>query len=203
MEIKRNYKDSIFCQLFNTPKYTRELYCIYTGDKKDKPDTLKLSEVFFDGKPSDIEVTVHMLYGDKDDVINQYRLLCNKLHNRLKKEYEEKQYFDIESLKNELDTCYNEGILKEFVDKLRREMVSLYPLHESMTQEYASKMYEYEVEDRINKGIEQGFEQGHQEGIEQGQLTAYIQMYKDGILSLQQLKSYTSLDDASLKELLK
>ena len=60
-----------------------------------------------------------------------------------------------------------------------------------MTQEYASKMYEYEVEDRINKGIEQG------------KLTAYIQMYKDGFLSLQQLKSYTSLDDTSLKELLK
>lgn len=50
-----------------------ELYVLYTGARKTRPNKLRLSEVFFGGEPCDIDVTVHMLYDGKEgDIINQY-----------------------------------------------------------------------------------------------------------------------------------
>ena len=50
-----------------------ELYVIYTGNKGRKPDTISLSQEFFDGADIDIEIKAKVIYeSDKDNIINEY-----------------------------------------------------------------------------------------------------------------------------------
>ena len=171
-----------------------ELYCIYTGNKENKPETISLSHDFFNDQKLDLDVVVHMLYGNKDDIIHEYVEFCKLADDKLLHDISLYNEIPLKSLEELLTECYNKNILKDYTNIVRKEMASLYKVHEMMTQEYASKMYQYEIEDRINKGIQQG--------IQQGQLNAYIQMYKDGILSFDQLLSYSGLSHEQLNQLL-
>ena len=50
-----------------------EIYVIYTGDRKTRPEEISLSEEFFGGEKICLDVTVKMIYdGKKGDIINQY-----------------------------------------------------------------------------------------------------------------------------------
>ncbi len=48
-----------------------ELYIIYTGNKGRKPDTISLSQEFFNGADIDIEIKAKVIYeSDNDNIIN-------------------------------------------------------------------------------------------------------------------------------------
>ena len=51
-----------------------ELYVIYTGNRKSRPEWISLSEEFFGGNKDFLEARVKVLYGDrgKKDIISQY-----------------------------------------------------------------------------------------------------------------------------------
>ncbi|MCI8282590.1 MAG: hypothetical protein HFI76_13100 [Lachnospiraceae bacterium] len=51
-----------------------ELYVIYTGNRKNRPEWISLSEEFFGGNKDFLEARVKVLYGDrgKKDIISQY-----------------------------------------------------------------------------------------------------------------------------------
>ncbi len=50
-----------------------ELYVIYTGARKDRPEEISLSKEFFDGKEICLDVKVKMIYDGKEgDIISQY-----------------------------------------------------------------------------------------------------------------------------------
>ena len=50
-----------------------ELYVIYVGDRKTRPEWIRLSEEFFEGNKEFLEVNVKVLYGEgKGDIISQY-----------------------------------------------------------------------------------------------------------------------------------
>ncbi|NLL37729.1 MAG: hypothetical protein GX256_09450, partial [Fretibacterium sp.] len=50
-----------------------EIYVIYTGDRKDCPNELSLSKVFFAGKECAVEVRAKIIYGEGEgDIITQY-----------------------------------------------------------------------------------------------------------------------------------
>lgn len=50
-----------------------EVYVIYSGSRKAKPETISFAEEFFPGEECGIDVAVHMVYdGEKGDIINQY-----------------------------------------------------------------------------------------------------------------------------------
>ncbi len=50
-----------------------ELYVIYTGNKKIDKEYISLSEEFFNGELSDVEVKVRVICdGEKGDIVNQY-----------------------------------------------------------------------------------------------------------------------------------
>ena len=69
-----------------------ELYVIYTGARKSRPGEISLSEEFFDGKETCLDVKVKMIYdGEDGDIINQYVIftkVCNEqiaIHGRSQK----------------------------------------------------------------------------------------------------------------------
>ena len=50
-----------------------EFYVIYVGDRKTRPEWIRLSDEFFKGNKEFLEVNVKVLYGEgKDDIISQY-----------------------------------------------------------------------------------------------------------------------------------
>ncbi len=50
-----------------------ELYVIYTGERKKRPEEINFSEEFFGGEEICLDVKVRMIYDGRDgDIINQY-----------------------------------------------------------------------------------------------------------------------------------
>ena len=61
-----------------------ELYVIFTGDRQDKPKELTLSNEFFGGRKTSVEVTVKILYGEETtDVIGQYVRFCKVFNTQI------------------------------------------------------------------------------------------------------------------------
>ena len=58
-----------------------ELYVIYTGDRKEQPEYLSLSEEFFGGQEGFLDAMIRVLYGgEDDDIISQY-VTFTKVYN--------------------------------------------------------------------------------------------------------------------------
>ena len=73
-----------------------ELYVVYTGDRKDVPDSLSLATEFFAGQKPMVDATVRILRdGRKGDILSQYvafTRVCGEqvaLHGRTRKAVEE------------------------------------------------------------------------------------------------------------------
>ena len=136
-----------------------ELYVIYTGDRSDHPDTLRLSEEFFDGKATALDVTVKMLYGDDPTtIIGQYVRFCKVLNEQLKK-YGSTNEAILETVR----ICKNEDVLKDYLATHEQEAVNI--MMALFNEEYIQKAYGYEC---MQEGIQQGMQQGIQQGMQQG-----------------------------------
>ena len=115
-----------------------ELYVIYTGDRSDHPDTLSLSEEFFGGKATALDVTVKMLYGDdRTTIIGQYVRFCKVLNEQLKKHGSTN-----EAILETVRICKNEDVLKDYLATHEQEAVSI--MMALFNEEYIQKAYGYE-----------------------------------------------------------
>ena len=102
-----------------------ELYVIYTGDRKTKPDMISLTEEFFGGKECGIEVKVKMIYdGKKGDIINQY-VLFTKICKEQMKLYGRSQKAILEAIR----ICKDKNVLKEYLESKDRKSTRLNSSH--------------------------------------------------------------------------
>ena len=98
-----------------------ELYVIYTGDRQEKPKELVLSDEFFGGKKTAIEVSVKMLYGeDTSDVLGQYVRFC-KVFNMETKEHGLTEL----AIQETIRICKNENVLKKYLEEHEREVTGI------------------------------------------------------------------------------
>ncbi|MCM1184351.1 MAG: hypothetical protein NC337_13350 [Roseburia sp.] len=98
-----------------------ELYVVYTGDRKNIPDTITLSEEFFGGTDTAVEVKVRVICeNDTDSIINQYIIFCKvyneqmSLHGRTR-----------ETVTETIRICKDRNVLKEYLMTREREVVSI------------------------------------------------------------------------------
>lgn len=121
-----------------------ELYVIYTGDRKTRPDEISLSEEFFGGEDVCIDVKVKMIYdGEKGDIINQYVVftrVCNeqvKIHGRTRK-----------AVREAVRICKDRNVLREYLESREQEvldmMMELYDQEEVLRSYVESERYEAE-----------------------------------------------------------
>ena len=119
-----------------------ELYVIYTGARKSRPEDISLSEEFFDGKETCLDVKVKMIYDGKDgDIINQYvkfTKVCNEqvsLYGRTRK-----------AIKETIRICKDKNVLKEYLESREQEvldmLMELYDQEEVMRSYLESERYE-------------------------------------------------------------
>lgn len=98
-----------------------ELFIIFTGDKGRKPDTISLSQEFFDGADLDIEIKAKVIYeNDKDNIINEYIVFC-KVFNEQIKEHGMTQ----KAVTNTIRICKDRNILKQYLSSKEVEVVTI------------------------------------------------------------------------------
>ena len=104
-----------------------ELYVIYTGDRKERPEYLRLSEEFFDGQDVFLDVTVKVLYGNpvsedtvESDIISQY-VTFTKVYNEQMKLHGRTR----EAITETIRICKDKNVLKEYLNQCEKEVVSI------------------------------------------------------------------------------
>ena len=98
-----------------------ELYVIYTGNKGRKPDTISLSQEFFDSADIDIEIKAKVIYeSDKDNIINEYIVFCKVFNEQIKEHGMTKQ-----AVTETIRICKDRNILKQYLSSKEVEVVTI------------------------------------------------------------------------------
>lgn len=98
-----------------------EFYVIYTGDRKECPERLRLSEEFFGGREGSVDVQIKMIYdGKQGDILNQY-IAFTKIYKEQYKLYGRTQKTVLETIR----ICEDENVLKEYLESRKKEVVDI------------------------------------------------------------------------------
>ena len=119
---------------------------IYTGNRKERPEYISLSEEFFDGQNVFLEAKVKVLYGsDEGDIISQYVAFTKvydeqrKLHGRTRK-----------AVTETIRICKDKNVLKEYLEEREKEveniMLAMYDEKEILLEYIESERYEAATE---------------------------------------------------------
>ena len=121
----------------NLPK--PELYVIYTGERSGRPDELKLSDQFFGGQMSALEISVKVLYGENtQNIIGQY-VRFSKVYNLMLKEYGASKEAVLETIR----ICRDENVLVSYLNEHEKEAVNI--MMALFSEEYVQKAYGKEM----------------------------------------------------------
>ena len=165
-----------------------ELYVIYTGNQKDIPPVISLSEEFFDGGDTAVDVKVRVIReSDSDSIINQYIIFC-KVYNEQMKLYGRTRKAVTETIR----ICKDRDVLKDYLHDREREvvsiMMSLFDDEEIMKSYIRSERFEAARE--AAKEAEQN----------KAKKTA-VRMIKAQKMSLEEIADYTELSLDFIRDL--
>ncbi|MDE5820746.1 MAG: hypothetical protein K2N41_03090 [Lachnospiraceae bacterium] len=124
---------------------TPELYVIFTGDRKNIPETISLSKEFFDGAKIAIDAEVKVLYQEtKEDIIGQY-IIFSKVYNEQRTQYGNTKQAITETIR----ICKDRDILKEYLESKEQEVVDM--MMTLFDDEQILKAYTKDIEDSTAK----------------------------------------------------
>ena len=161
-----------------------ELYVIYSGERKTKPEEISLSEEFFDGKDICLDVKVKMIYdGEEGDIINQYvrfTKVCNEqvsLYGRTRK-----------AIKETIRICKDKNVLKEYLESREQEVLDM--LMELYDQEEVMRSY-----------LESERYEAAQEAENATKIETAKRMLEDGTFSIDQIAKFANLPIEVIQEI--
>ena len=181
-----------------------ELYVIYTGKRKKRPERIMLSREFFDGAECAVEATVSAIYErGTADIINQYICFAQEYDKNRKRYADPKQI-----IKNTLETCKNRGFLAEYLKQRETEVIGI--MESLFDEEEILKNYlECARRAAEQKGLRKGEKRGRKIGEERGQKIGTMEssrrhvmrMLEKNVLSEQEIAEY--VPEISLEEIRK
>jgi len=117
---KRTRQNLYGSKKVNMPK--PELYVIFTGEKpKNPPDTISLSQDFFDGEKIAVDAEIKVLYQeDENNIIGEYIIFC-KVYNEQRKKYGRTKKAVTETIR----ICIDRNVLKEYLENKEQEVVDI------------------------------------------------------------------------------
>ena len=150
---KRTSQNLYGSKKVNMPK--PELYVIYTGERKNVPDTITLRKEFFGGEKVAIDVEVNVLYQENEtDIIGQYIIFC-KVYNEQRKRYGTTKQAVTETIR----ICKNRNVLKEYLESKEQEvydiMMTLFD-DEQILKAYAKDIEENTARETAERMIKMG-----------------------------------------------
>lgn len=138
-----------------------ELYVIYTGEQKDIPDTLYLSDLYEGVGSAELQVKV-LRGGEGHDILSQYVRFCH-IADEKRKEYGRKQ----EAIQETIRQCLAEDVLSAFLASRKKEV------SEIMTVLFdEAKIREIHDYNLAQEAMQKGWQKGQQEGWQKGQQEA-------------------------------
>ena len=184
---KRTNQNLYGSKKVNMPK--PELYMIYTGDRKNIPDSISLSEEFFDGVKTAIDTEVKVLYQENEkDIIGQY-IIFSKVYNEQRKLYGNTQQAITETIR----ICKDRNVLKEYLERKEQEVVDM--MMTLFDDEQILKAYTKEIEDNTARKVER--ETARKTARETAKL-----LFQNGKISLDEIANCVpSLSLEELKEI--
>ncbi len=140
-----------------------ELYVVYTGDRKDIPEFLYLSDLY-EGEGS-AEVKVRVLRGNgTGDVVDQYVRFC-KISDEERKKYGRSQ----KAIEETLRRCIEESVLSPFLVTRQKEVAEI--MVTLFDQEKVMEIHDYHIAEAARKdGILEGRIEGRAEGRAEGRV---------------------------------
>lgn len=98
-----------------------EIYVIYTGKRKTRPDVLSFAQEFFPGQECFLDIKVKMLYGDgTEDIISQYVAFTKVFDEQVKK-----YGYTEQSVRETIRICKNRNVLKKYLESRESEVVDI------------------------------------------------------------------------------
>jgi len=132
-----------------------ELYMIYTGDRKNIPDSISLSNEFFYGDRISIDAEVKVLYQENEkDIIGQY-IIFSKVYNEQRKLYGNTK----QSVTETIRICKSRNVLKEYLENKEQEVVDIMMTlfdDEQILEAYAEDIKNSEARKTAEKLIRKG-----------------------------------------------
>ena len=169
--IEQNSPNKNLVELYSTKKRIIpkiKLFTVYTGDKLMEDHDLHLSDLMVESNiVSDIDMKLRVLCtGNKNNILGQY-ILFTQIFSRQSKECEDIE----EAVKNTMEICMNEEILKEYLAIKKTEVQEM--VNEYMKQETAFKIF---MDDQRQTGLREG----RKEGEEKGKIDTLVNFFKNG-----------------------
>lgn len=146
-----------------------ELYVVYTGDRKDIPEFLYLSDLY--EEEGSVEVKVRVLRGNgTGDIVDQYVRFC-KISDEERKKYGRSR----KAIEKILHRCIEENVLSPFLVTRQKEVAEI--MVTLFDQEKVMEIHDYHIaeaarKDGILKGRAEGRVEGHAEGRIEGILNS-------------------------------
>jgi len=156
-----------------------EMYVIFTGNRKTRPEYLYLSKEFFGGDDSVLDVKVKMIYDGKEgDIINQY-VTFTKIYNEQVKLYGRTREAVLETIR----ICKDQNVLSEYLSGREKEVVDI--MMTLFNEEYILKTY-----------VESEKQEAEKRGSEKMKIGTAQKLYKKG----SSIEDIADILDASVKE---
>ena len=115
-ETYRRYIDKNDLDLYTTKKVELpkpELYVIYTGERKKRPELISLKQSFFADEDSCVEVEAKVIYDSKaGDIINQF-VVFSKVFDTQRKLYSDDKRMAVQET---IRICKEQHVLKDYLE---------------------------------------------------------------------------------------
>lgn len=126
-----------------------ELYVVFTGEKKEHPEYMSLSEEFFDGEECFLDVRVKVLYGSgENDIISQYVTFA-KVYDEQRTKHGKTRTAILETIR----ICKDKNVLTEYLLEREKEveaiMLAMYNEEEILLDYIRSEKYEVAKETAV------------------------------------------------------
>lgn len=163
-ETYKRYIDSNRINMFTTetvklPK--PEVYVIFTGNRKEKPETVNFSDHLYSKDDSSLELNVKMIYDSEEgDIIYQYINFC-RVFDEMRKKYPDGI---VTAVKETVKICRNKKLLSEFLSEHEMELNDI--MYDWLYDE--EKWRKLMLRDERKKAREEGLAEGKAEGKAEG-----------------------------------
>lgn len=98
-----------------------EIYVIYTGNRKTRPEMISLAEEFFPGEDCCLDVKIKVIYdGKKGDIINQYVSFTKIFDEQVKK-----HGLVEKAVRETIRICRDRNVLKKYLEGRESEVVNI------------------------------------------------------------------------------
>ena len=179
----REYFSETRQNIYNSKKLRMpkpEVYVIYTGDRKTRPEEISFAGEFFGGEQVCLDLKVKMIYdGREGDIISQY-VAFTKVCNEQVKAYGRSR----KAIKETIRICKDKNVLKEYLESREQEVLSmlmeLYDQEEVMRSYVESERYEAENATKIETAK---------------------RMLEDGTFSIDQIAKFANLPIEAVQEI--